>query len=152
MKLTKKGAALMQILLITVVLAGVASMLLRASLSRTMSARRTRRAVTGQMLIKQCMDEVNSLVSSMSPEAMYKHFNRYTTNSERPFLRCRNDQVNTAESCHPADRIYEHVCVIDNPYAVTDSDDGKYKVTASFVRDNGIWKLQYEITQGSDLL
>ena len=69
MKLNKKGAALMQVLLITIILAGIATMILRATLSRTSSARRTRRAVSAQVLIQTCMAEVNSLWSKKTPEA-----------------------------------------------------------------------------------
>ena len=50
----QKGAALLQVLLITVVLAGMATMLLRASLSRTSGARQTRRAVSSQLYINAC--------------------------------------------------------------------------------------------------
>ncbi len=59
----KKGAALLQVLLVTVVLAGMATMLLRANLSRTTTSRQTRRAVSGQLLINACQAEVNALWS-----------------------------------------------------------------------------------------
>ncbi len=68
MKNNKKGAALMQVLLITIILAGICTMLLRASLSRTTSARKTRRTVSGQVLIQSCMAEINTLWSKKSPE------------------------------------------------------------------------------------
>lgn len=58
----------MQVLLITVILAGICTMLLRASLSRTTSARKTRRMVSGQLLIQSCMAEVNTLWSKKSPD------------------------------------------------------------------------------------
>lgn len=64
----KKGAALLQVLLVTVVLAGMATMLLRANLSRTTTSRQTRRAVSGQMLINACQAEVNALWSLKDPE------------------------------------------------------------------------------------
>ena len=53
----------MQVLLMAVILAGMATMLLRTSLSRTVSARKTRRAVTAEMLIESCMAEINTLWS-----------------------------------------------------------------------------------------
>ena len=56
-----KGAALMQVLLVTVVLAGMSAMLLRATLSRTMTVRQTRRNVSTQIMADSCMAEVNSL-------------------------------------------------------------------------------------------
>lgn len=64
----QKGAALLQVLLVTVVLAGMAAMLLRSSLSRTTTARQTRRSVSSQMLINACQAEVNALWSVKSPE------------------------------------------------------------------------------------
>ena len=65
---TNKGAALLQVLLITVVLAGMATMLLRASLSRTSSMRQSRRTVSAQLLINACMLEINTLWSVKRPE------------------------------------------------------------------------------------
>ncbi len=64
----KKGAALLQVLLVTVVLAGMATMLLRANLSRTTTSRKTRRDVSSQMLINACQAEVNALWSLKDPE------------------------------------------------------------------------------------
>ena len=64
----KRGAALLQVLLVTVVLAGMATMLLRANLSRTTTSRQTRRAVSSQMLISACQAEVNALWSLKDPD------------------------------------------------------------------------------------
>lgn len=68
----KKGAALLQVLLVTVVLAGMATMLLRASLSRTTTARQTRRTVSAQLLVNACMAEVNTIWSIKTPDAFKK--------------------------------------------------------------------------------
>lgn len=65
----KKGAALLQVLLVTAVLAGMATMLLRASLSRTTTARQTRRTVSAKLLVNACMAEVNTLWNNKTPEA-----------------------------------------------------------------------------------
>lgn len=72
----KKGAALLQVLLITVVLAGMATMLLRASLSRTTTARQTRRTVSAQMLINACMAEVNTIWSNKTTDAFANDMNQ----------------------------------------------------------------------------
>ena len=61
-----KGAALLQVLLVTVVLAGMSAMLLRATLSRTMTVRQTRRNVSTQIMADSCMAEVNSLWAAKS--------------------------------------------------------------------------------------
>ena len=67
----KRGAALMQVLLVTAILAGIATFILRASLSRTSNARRTRRTISAQLLIDSCMAEVNTLWSAKTPEAFF---------------------------------------------------------------------------------
>ncbi|MBR4592363.1 MAG: type II secretion system protein [Elusimicrobiaceae bacterium] len=68
----KKGAALLQVLLVTVILAGLAAMLLRASLSRSSTARKTRREVTSQLIISSCQAEVNSLWSIKSRDVFVR--------------------------------------------------------------------------------
>lgn len=70
----KKGAALMQVLLVTAVLAGMAAMLLRATLGRTMTVFQTRRFVSTQVLVDSCMAEVNSLWAAKSAEAFRSDF------------------------------------------------------------------------------
>ena len=65
----KRGAALLQVLIISAVLAGMATMILRATLSRTVSSRQSRHAVSSQMLIESCMAEVNEIWASKTPEA-----------------------------------------------------------------------------------
>ena len=64
----KKGAALMQVLLATAVLAGMATMLLRASLSRTSSVRQIRQSVSTELLIESCQAEINMMWSKKKPE------------------------------------------------------------------------------------
>ncbi len=64
----KKGAALMQVLLVTAILAGMATMLLRASLSRTSSARQTRQSISSELLIEACQAEINMMWSQKTPE------------------------------------------------------------------------------------
>lgn len=90
-----KGAALMQVLLVTVVLAGMAAMLLRASLARTMTARYTRRAVSTQLLVDSCMAEVNSLWASKSPSAFYGD---YQGDGRGAFMYC-DSYDSTTEQC-----------------------------------------------------
>lgn len=88
----KKGAALLQVLLITVVLAGMAAMLLRASLSRTTTARKTRRTVASQMLINTCQAEVSALWG-------IKSHDRFAKDLENCWMQC---------SCTPAgEEVYD---------------------------------------------
>lgn len=58
MHLNKRGVALLQVLIIAAVLAGLATMILRVVMSRTLETRRTRQTVTTQMAIEACMKEV----------------------------------------------------------------------------------------------
>ena len=58
----------MQVLLVTAVLAGMATMLLRASLSRTTSARQTRQSISTELLIESCQAEINMMWSQKKPE------------------------------------------------------------------------------------
>lgn len=107
-----KGAALMQVLLVTVVLAGMAAMLLRATLSRTITARHTRRSVSTQLLVDSCMAEVNSLWASKSPEAFLSDFNG---DGRGAFMYC--DSYNSSGTCASsgsAHRYYDCTYSIDN--------------------------------------
>lgn len=65
----KKGAALLQVLLVTSILAGLVTMILRANLARTLSARQTNRTTSAQMLINACQAEVNALWTAKTPES-----------------------------------------------------------------------------------
>ena len=109
----KKGAALLQVLLITAVLAGIATMLLRASLSRTTAARKTRRTVSAQMLVNSCMAEVNTIWSIKSPEA-------FARDMSQCIMYCRSNNVTSA--CSTANSVKTHECnmtVNGNAYTVT---------------------------------
>lgn len=127
----KKGAALLQVLLVTVVLAGMATMLLRASLSRTTTARQTRRTVSGQMLVNSCMVEVNALWSAKTPQA---------------FAEDMRDCVMYRKTA--ADAPTSHTC---NPITF---EDVTYTVKATMCNDEdcagqnaeGQCRLNYEIT------
>ena len=72
---TKKGAALVQVLLVTVILAGMTAMLLRVSLSRTNTARRLNNMVVRQMLVNACQAEVNALWGAKKDRVFSEHLN-----------------------------------------------------------------------------
>ncbi|MGN0017240.1 MAG: hypothetical protein ACI37O_07890 [Candidatus Avelusimicrobium sp.] len=95
----KKGAALLQVLLVTVVLAGIATMLLRASLSRTTTARQTRRTVSAQLLVNACMAEVNTLWSHKTPAAFANDMNQC-------IMYCKSGEI--FGTCKQP--VYEHTC------------------------------------------
>ena len=69
MLFNKRGAALLQVLIITAVLAGMSAMILRLTLARTIASRQTRHAINAQTVIESCMAEVNAIWAAKNPEA-----------------------------------------------------------------------------------
>ncbi len=65
----KRGAALLQVLIITAILAGMSVMILRLSLSRTMTSRQTRHVINAQTVIESCMAKVNTFWADKTPVA-----------------------------------------------------------------------------------
>ncbi|MBQ3667521.1 MAG: hypothetical protein II913_05655 [Elusimicrobiaceae bacterium] len=64
----KKGVALLQVLIIAAVLAGLSTMILRAIMPRTRSARMLRRTVEAQMLIEACRKEIAEIWAAKDPQ------------------------------------------------------------------------------------
>lgn len=136
----KKGAALMQVLLAAIILAGIAAMLLRFSLSRSTSARKTRRAVLAETLIQSCMGEVNALwnqkleqdwrvfQNDIAQHCFYCGVSRDTNKV------CPAGQTNGEDNC-----VREYKCkAYQNLYQVTATMDDDGKIT-------------YEVTSGSNI-
>lgn len=142
MKLTnKKGAALLQVLLVTVVLAGMATMLLRASLSRSTSARQTRRTVSAQLLVHSCMVEVNALWAAKKPEVFQRDMSQC-------LMYCKASNADTGACTNP---VRSYTCQKQTISGV------EYNVTANFENvseANGReqCKLAYEISSSQDVL
>lgn len=136
----KKGAALMQVLLAAIILAGIAAMLLRFSLSRSTSARKTRRAVLAETLIQSCMGEVNALWNTkleQDLQVFQKDIDQhcfYCAVPRNPSKVCPAGQTNGKDNC-----VREHKCKFyQNTYQVTATMDGEGKIT-------------YEVTEGSGI-
>ena len=138
----KKGAALLQVLLVTVVLAGMATMLLRASLSRSTSARQTRRTVSAQLLVHSCMVEVNALWSAKKPEVFQRDMSQC-------LMYCNDPGAGT---CAHAKQVRSYTCQEQTINDVT------YTVTANFEKNvseedgRDQCKLTYEISSEKDVL
>lgn len=155
-----KGAALMQVLLVTVVLAGMAAMLLRATLSRTITARHTRRSVSTQLMVDSCMAEVNSLWASKSPEAFLGDFNG---DSRGAFMYCEDyDDEGYCESTGSAiHRYYDCTYQIDNVsytvrawlYDNASTDSGYPKEDFTGKEQNGMLQMVFEVlnSEGASL-
>lgn len=138
----KKGAALMQVLLAAIILAGIAAMLLRFSLSRSTSARKTRRAVLAETLIQSCMGEVNALWNQKLEkdlQVFQKDIDQhcfYCGVPRNPSKGCPAGQTNGKDNC-----VREYKCQYyaeGSPYRVTATMDAEGKIT-------------YEVTEGSGI-
>lgn len=114
----KKGAALMQVLLVTVVLAGMATMLLRAMLSRSTSSRRTVRTVSAQTLMNSCMSEVNMFWSLKKPTVFQQDL-------QDGIMYCAKTG-NRSSSCAAANKRYTYKC------KELQMGGGKFQVLAYF--------------------
>ena len=153
-----KGAALMQVLLVTVVLAGMAAMLLRATLSRTRTARHTRRSVSTQLMVDSCMAEVNSLWASKSPQAFLGDFNG---DSRGAFMYCESYTDQGVCDNATAHRYYDCNYQIDNiSYTVrawlydnASDTDGYPKEDFTGKEENGKLQMVFEVlnSEGASL-
>ena len=98
MRLNKRGMALLQVLIVAAILAGMAAMILRVSLSRTITVRQTRRTVSSQMLIENCMAEVNVLWAAKTPEAYARDLANCEMLPEQPEYLCEGLPVGVFNS------------------------------------------------------
>lgn len=143
----KRGAALLQVLLVAAVLAGMATMLLRASFSRANMARRTRRVVSAQMLIDRCQAEVNAMWAAKGEIIFRRDLNGC-------YMRCtaKQSQGTTEETCTDGEKEYTCGPYTDHPNNVTDGTT--YSVKATFTGDapnaDGFCTLEYELTDTSN--
>lgn len=116
MLLSKKGAAILQVLLLAAVLAGIATMILRFAVSRTSSARQNRRLVAAQLAIESCMAEVNEIWVSKSPEAFERDWNECifkctsSDGKDNPNVRCRAEGKphDIEEAHHTCERAFQY--------------------------------------------
>jgi len=95
MLLSKKGAALLQVLLVTAVLAGIATLLLRVSISHAKTSRTVRRQISAQMLIESCATEVNAFWMVKSPETFARDIEQCIMycNSTLPREKCPEEDM-----------------------------------------------------------
>ena len=148
MYLNKRGAALLQVLIVSAVLASMATMILRATLARTSSSNRTRHTITAQMAIENCMAEVNTIWASKTPEAY-----------DRDLQKCQfcDTTVDADEGCE-GDTIsyggksviqanHRHVCSVYIPRQTS-----SFTVNADMVKGaDDRCELTYMIENGIDL-
>lgn len=118
-----KGAALLQVILVAAILVGMATLLLRASLSRVSSARLTRRAVSSQMLIETCQSQVNGWMSLKRAEV-------FQADLDDCILDC-DAQRQANNECPEANRVRDYTCTL--PGAI---EGITYTVVAHMARED----------------
>ena len=133
----KRGVAFLQVLIVTAILAGMATMILRATLSRTLTSRQTRHNIASQMVIESCMAEVNNLWASKKPETY-----------QEDLAVCR-----MCSGC-PGDNNREYHCTVKVPQP--GGANKSYSVVAKFITatpnaTTGFCDLDYTIVGGIDL-
>lgn len=135
---SKRGAAILQVLLVAAVLAGISALLLRASLSRSSSARQTRRTVAAQLEIESCMAQVNQLWSIKSPEV-------FARDMHECIFYCESSDPNAP--CSADKKVTEFRC----PYVNTDAMGLNPQVTAMISGATGNCQITYTVNNAQNL-
>ncbi len=130
MFLNKKGAALLQVLMVTAVLAGIATMILRASLARVYSSRKMLHEIKTQLAIESCMAEVNNIWASKKAEYYMADLNNCVICSDTSATGCDNN---------------------GHQYTCQHPSDANYPVIASMQQVAGRCQITYSIANGVNL-
>lgn len=139
MHLNKRGVALLQVLIVAAILAGLSAMILRVVLSRTLVARQNRRTVSAQMLIERCMAEVNYNLANQEPEPYAKSLAECCANGW-------TEGGSSGGGCN--DPSQTHTCSFSNPFG----DDVNYTVTATFSKVDDQCQVAWQIENGVNTL
>lgn len=145
----KKGAALLQVLLVTAILAGMAAMLLRASLSRSTSVRNTRQNVSKELLIEACQAEINIMWSYKKPEVFQRDLAGCWMNCNVSIGVDENSDTWEPGAPYTTSKCYKTPANATRTYTCSMRDNG-VPVTATFLEpssaeDKGQCKLTYSI-------
>lgn len=128
----------MQVLLVTAVLAGITTMLLRVTLSRSTTARQMRRTVSAQMLIESCMAEVNVVWAAKNAQA-------YARDIHQCIMYCDDAETDTLCSTGSGgNAVYTYTC---SPKV----DGTTYTVVATMSGSNGACQINYEVQSATNL-
>ena len=149
---SKKGAALMQVLLVAAILAGIATMLLRANLSRVSTAHQTRRLTSSQIEVESCMEEINQMWAAKTPEAFSRDLRECIfyckagpnkTNFDEPCY----DPAGTGEVTNLENRVTEYICESTGG----DGYDPGHVVRAVMSKESGLCQIEYTVQNTQDL-
>jgi hypothetical protein len=136
MLLSKKGAALLQVLLVTAVLAGIASLMLRATISRSTVSRQTRRIVSSQVLVDSCAAEVNVFWGAKIPVV-------FARDVKQCIMYCKSGDV--TNDCIDSEKVTQYTC-----QPKTYNGTG-YTVKATMSGNDGNCRITYEVQSASTL-
>lgn len=142
MHLNKRGVALLQVLIVAAILAGLSAMILRVVLSRTLVARQNRRTVSAQMLIERCMAEVNYNLAKQDPENYAKSLDGCCAHG----WDVSGNKCITDELTHTTDI---HRCQFSNPF---NNGVGSYTVDAIFSKVDDQCQVAWQIENGVNTL
>lgn len=139
-KLNKKGAALLQVLILSTILAGMVTMILRVTLSRTTASQKVQHQVKVQEKMESCMAEVNIFWASKTPEAYKRDLTACqmcdpTADSSGD---CSSGSVNVSGKSFAGNRVYH--CTADGVVAVMENGDS-----------NAPCKITYVVPYGTNL-
>ena len=128
--LNKRGAALFQVLIVSAILAGISAMILRASLSRTLTARQVRHTVSTQLLIESCMAEVNNLWAAKTPD----------------------QYAEDLSTCSFYNNVKTHTCKNTNAKVGREAADAvAYPIVATISGSNSNCQIEYAIQSTNDV-
>lgn len=140
MRLNKRGVALLQVLIIAAVLAGLSAMILRAVMSRTLAARQLRKTVKGQMVIEMAMKEVH--------EYWAKQFAEDPVTAAENIANCRFELYEDPEDGEMKTRREQTFWVPYPPKA-----EGTFAMEVAMVPEEGKpCSIRYNITYGNQYL
>ncbi len=149
-KRNNRGAALLQVLILSAILAGMATMILRVTLSRSVASKQVRHQITAQKMIESCMAQVNMFWASKTPEAYARDLSQCQMCSTAPVTSggdaCDGSDTSAPGKTFPANKVYSCGEITGGNgysaqvYAVietnSDSSDNQCKIT--YVIPNGV--------------
>lgn len=147
-KRNNRGAALLQVLILSAILAGMATMILRVTLSRSVASKQVRHQITAQKMIESCMAQVNMFWASKTPEAYARDLSQCQMCSTASVTNggdaCSGTSTDVAGVNFPSNKVYDCGVIIGG--------NGKAAhVHAVMSGNNNNCQIEYVIPDGVDL-
>lgn len=142
-KQNNRGAALLQVLILSAILAGMATMILRVTLSRSVASKQVRHQITAQKMIESCMAQVNMFWASKTPEAYTRDLAECQMCSTES-VNCSGENTEVFGVNFPSNKVYD--CG-----SITGEQDTSRNVKAVISGSGGNCQIEYVIPNGVDL-